>query len=330
MTLILTAIRCPSPLRLNQQRVTTREFKLGRGADNDWVMPDPAKILSKHHCSFLQQGSFWVVSDTSANGTFINEDDEPIGPGHIRAIANGDRLRLGGYEISVEIEVAAPVPEPVAVNGAHHDEMTPTENDKLMDAFLKGAGISGAVPANPLQMMHDLGAAMRALVAGTRNALIARSEVKNDFRISQTMIRQRGNNPLKFSADDDDALAALLGLGWRSEITPAAAISEVLADICRHEAALMLAMKETFRTVLAEFSPDACRAEAEAGGLALLPAQKKARAFEAFERLYDDISHYSLDDFSSPFGKSFAHAYETAACDLSRGDRQKPPKPAKK
>jgi type VI secretion system protein ImpI/type VI secretion system protein len=39
--------------------------------------------------------------------------------------------------------------------------------------------------------------------------------VKREFRIEQTMLRAAGNNPLKFAATDDAALAALLGPGRR-------------------------------------------------------------------------------------------------------------------
>ena len=70
-------------------------------------------------------------------------------------------------------------------------------------------------------MMEALGAAFRAVVSGLRQAMMARSAIKGEFHIEQTMIRSRGNDPLKFSADDDDALAALLGVGRRLGLQPA-------------------------------------------------------------------------------------------------------------
>ena len=44
--------------------------------------------------------------------------------------------------------------------------------------------------------------------------------IKDEFRIEQTMIRASGNNPLKFSLDDDDAMNTLLGLGRRGSMAP--------------------------------------------------------------------------------------------------------------
>jgi type VI secretion system protein ImpI/type VI secretion system protein len=51
--------------------------------------------------------------------------------------------------------------------------------------------------------------------------------------------------------------------------------------------------------------------------MTVLPAQKKARAFEAYEKLHDRITRALTDDFDSVFGKAFARAYETALRDIS-------------
>ncbi|HEX7389982.1 MAG TPA: type VI secretion system-associated FHA domain protein TagH, partial [Acidiphilium sp.] len=154
-------------------------------------------------------------------------------------------------------------------------------------------------------------AAFRAAVSGLRQAMIARAAVKGEFRIEQTMIRARGNNPLKFSADDDDAMAALLGLGRRTDIAADAAIADALRDIRLHEIATMGAMQTAVRALLERLDPAALRAEAEQAR-AVLPAQRKARAFEAFEALHGEISRALADDFDSVFGKAFARAYERA------------------
>ena len=114
--------------------------------------------------------------------------------------------------------------------------------------------------------MQALGAAFRAMVSGLRQALIARAEIKGEFRIEQTMIRSRGNNPLKFSADDEDALAALLGTGRRSEMSPAEAVSDALRDMRLHELATVAAMQAAVRELLAQFDPATFRAAAEKEG----------------------------------------------------------------
>jgi type VI secretion system protein ImpI/type VI secretion system protein len=241
-------------------------------------------------------------------------DDDPFAPSATTAPpapAPVQVVALPGAPLPAAPMPAAPqlAPASAAENG-----------DRLLGAFLQGAGIGAARPENPESLMRGLGAAFRAMVSGIRQALIARAAIKGEFRIEQTMIRSRGNNPLKFSADDDDALAALLGLGRRTEIGPDAAIADALRDMRLHELATVAAMQDAVRALLAQLAPAKLREQAQAGGMTLLPAQKTARAFEAYEKLHDNVTRALADDFDSVFGKSFARAYEVALRDISAKD----------
>ncbi len=457
MTLTLTVLRCPDAVPPETRRVNGGELRIGRGPDNDWIMPDPERMLSKRHCVIAFRRGGWSIADLSTNGTYLNRDADPIGSGQARDLRDGDRIRLGAYEIEARIaealdygaagafgggasannqfgnnpfgdDVFAPKPPPSnsftsAAFGANdplfggaarpapvtlpddfdplggpdldifgptqpdhtpsfsdafrppaarqvlpdEDEWdlslpgpepcralpdpqlrndgsgnpfseaadffqagpaatqppqaaelaapppAPADTENLLAAFLAGAGLHGAQPADPQAMMRALGATFRALVSGIRQAMIARSSIKSEFRIEQTMIRARGNNPLKFSADDDDALTALLGLGRRVDMGPDAAVADALRDMRLHELASMAAMQQAVRALLAQLDPASLQTE----GVALLPAQKKARAFEAYEKLYEKVSRALTDDFDSVFGKSFARAYENALREIS-------------
>ncbi|OJY64096.1 MAG: hypothetical protein BGP12_16335 [Rhodospirillales bacterium 70-18] len=529
MALTLSVLRCPDAVPPETRTVTGGEFSIGRGPDNQWTLADPDKFLSKRHCVLAFRSGGWQLADVSTNGTFLNRDTDPVGAGAPRDLRDGDRLRLGNYEIEIRIaEEAAgwggaagggqaggraggggsfaapsfadpfgddpfgtppaggggfgkdPMLEPGGFGGIAPPAVTlpadfdplggdfdapfsaPTQSDHasaleqsfrsptpappglppdlddwdldlsptpapaaapappaasvsppaafappplvpphvvaqpaaappmaappiavpedaladpfaeadvesapfvppapaqpapaqsspayeppaeapvtpaprpalapaaaavpagdLMTAFLRGAGVEDARPADPLATMERLGGAFRALVAGVRQALIARAAVKGEFRIEQTMIRARGNNPLKFSAGDDDALAALLGAGRRSEMAPADAIADALRDMRLHELATMAAMQSAVRALLERLDPAPLRAEAEKGG-GLLPAQRRARAFDSFEKLHGEISRALADDFDSVFGKAFARAYEQALREASAKDR---------
>ncbi len=527
MTLTLSVLRCPDTVPPETKRITGGELRIGRGPDNDWIMPDPDRMLSKKHCVIAYRNGGWAIADISTNGTFLNREADPIGQGQIRNLADGDRIRLGAYEIEVRITEeqgfgagpafgakasspfddpfgddvfagkqapaetfsssafgndplfggppprnsvtmsdqfdplapsadddflgaptqpdhsqsfsdafkpppatqqlpadddwdlgfptatptpppaqnfaplplpaqappqpapqpapqfaprppaermftsldtgespfaepappASPPPSPSAPplpNPFEEDpfapkvqapqavpaqpappfvtltqpiataappppaSISPAAPDAVLAAFLEGAGMRGARPENPESTMRAIGAAFRATVSGIRQALIARAEIKGGFRIEQTMIRSRGNNPLKFSADDDDALSALLGVGRRIDMKPDAAVADALRDMRLHELATMAAMQDAVRALLAQLDPARLRAEAEQqGGMTVLPAQKKARAFEAYEKLHDSVTRALTDDFDSVFGKTFARAYETALREIS-------------
>ena len=82
------------------------EFSLGRGPGVDWVLPDPDRVLSKRHCVLGFRGGAWHLADTSTNGTFLNRDADPVGAGAPRPLRDGDRLRLGAYEIEMRLAEA--------------------------------------------------------------------------------------------------------------------------------------------------------------------------------------------------------------------------------
>ena len=440
MTLTLNMLRCPDAVAPQTRTVRGGEFSIGRGSENDWVLPDPERFLSKRHCMLAYRSGSWQIADLSTNGTFLNGEAEPIGQAQPRDLRDGDRLRLGAYEIELRViaepamlrrapagrgdpfaldsfapraapetglldqdpllrrglgqdpfaealvppsinlppdydpltpepegasfagptqpdhsphlddafrpalphsllpddwnhepapqlptrapaftgaasasslrDTSAPAPGPLPVPPTAPAPVVP--GDDLLAAFLRGTGLPDARPGDPAATMEALGAAFRALVCGLRMTLIARSAIKGEFRIERTMIRSRGNNPLKFSADDDDAMLALLGAGRRMEMGAADAVADALRDMRLHEIATIAAMRSAVRAMISRFDPVKLRLAAEQGGLNLVPVQRKARAWDAFEALFTQTSHALADDFDSVFGRAFARAYEQA------------------
>jgi type VI secretion system protein ImpI/type VI secretion system protein len=90
---------------------------IGRGEENDLVLPDPDRTISKRHCVLERHGPDVVVIDLSTNGTFLNYAKTPVGKTPA-PLSPGDVLSLGAYELVVEItdEVAPPL-EPARRDG---------------------------------------------------------------------------------------------------------------------------------------------------------------------------------------------------------------------
>ncbi|MDW8398441.1 MAG: FHA domain-containing protein, partial [Acetobacteraceae bacterium] len=103
MTLTLSILRCPDSAVPETRQVSGGDYRIGRGPDNDWVLPDPTRVISKHHCVIEFRGGFWQVRDLSTNGTFLNAAAEPIGRDRVRPLSDGDRLRIGPFEIEARI-----------------------------------------------------------------------------------------------------------------------------------------------------------------------------------------------------------------------------------
>ena len=77
--------------------------RIGRHTSNDWVLRDPDRYVSGRHAEIEHRGGTWLLRDTSTNGTFVNDSDEALGPDRLHQLSNGDRFRIGEYEIEVEI-----------------------------------------------------------------------------------------------------------------------------------------------------------------------------------------------------------------------------------
>ncbi len=77
---------------------------IGRAPDNDWVLPDPARVVSGHHCEIEYRGGSYWLKDTSTNGVFVNDSDEPVSVTGPVVLRDGDRLSIGDYMLVVSVD----------------------------------------------------------------------------------------------------------------------------------------------------------------------------------------------------------------------------------
>lgn len=456
---------------------------IGRGPENDWVLPDPERIISKQHCLVEEADGVCSLTDTSSNGVFVNSADKPVGRGNKVVLADGDHFRIGHFRIDVTIadqRVRAPLPEsadaddpfgssglaetrgekafadifgtpgtaaepssgradfgafdepfdddsephggafddagagadsgspdqeffrppdpiteplegveipddwdsewasdpaggaevppaasppapsatpaagvfvleeivPVPDPSRTAEAARPTQSQpapaqvpatppapqppgdalfgtgpaqaagrRMMQAFLEGAALGDlAIPDEKAEeTMRLLGALFRETVKGLREVLAARSSIKSEFRLTQTMIQPVENNPLKFSLGDDDALTALLTKTGKGYLPPQRALNEAFADVKAHQVAVMVGMQAALTGLLARFDPRALerRLNQESGSVGGLLRNKKSKYWDEFAALYATIAAEAEDDFQSVFGREFGKAYET-------------------
>ena len=102
---------------------------IGRGQEADWVLPDAERQLSKLHCRLSFDDGRWTLLDSSTNGTFVGQSDEPLGKGNSLVLRDGDRFRLGDYRIDVMLLEAGAGP------GASERPVAAAESETAGDAF---------------------------------------------------------------------------------------------------------------------------------------------------------------------------------------------------
>src|ERR1700682_5839636 len=77
---------------------------IGRGTDNEWILPDPERYLSGKHAGIDLRAGTYVLVDASSNGTYVNGAQVPLGKYHDYVLKDGDYVRLGEYEFLVSID----------------------------------------------------------------------------------------------------------------------------------------------------------------------------------------------------------------------------------
>ncbi len=489
MVLVLSVLRCPEQSVPEERRVAGGEYTIGRGAECDWVLADADRVLSKKHCAVEYLAGGWQLRDLSTNGTYLNGAAHAIGRGATQPLRDGDRLRLGAWEMECRIseergvgegrwESASAIPDPMAPRAPVSDifaaplpglgpaggtpsgnaailpadfdpfapddpgpampDHRPSTNDvfvppratmpdllpadwaapaapkpapadpfaNLPDPFaeapppaaaalpdpfvgtppppaaplpdpfadlapppvvaapvalpdpfadlapppamapapppqpatpppvvampvaappmpapppsadaltealaivLRAAGLPPPAPGqDAARALEQAGQALAAAISGMRALLIARADVKREFRIEQTMLRAVGNNAVKFAATDEAALQALIaGRG-----DGAAAVREAVDDLTAHQLATVAATQAAARALLGKLSPDVVEQATPSGGL--MPGAREKRMWEVYRRLHQEVVDQFDDDFDSAFGKAFARAYEQA------------------
>lgn len=159
--------------------------------------------------------------------------------------------------------------------------------------------------------MGRLGGVFAAMVTGMREILMTRASIKSEMRMDRTMIGSGGNNPLKFSISPEQAIEAMIRPTVRGYLDADAATAEALNDIRAHEVAMMSGMQAALKDLLRRLGPDQLSTRIESGtSLGNLLGNKKARYWEAYEKMYAQIAKETEDDFQSAFGREFAKAYQ--------------------
>lgn len=460
LRLTITSYHKITPGQCPEKTLEHGVMAIGRSPDNDWVLPDPARLVSSKHCLVQNKDGRYYITDSSTNGVELVKAGIRMQRGNSELLNHGEVIRIGEYEIEVALESSigegsaafssassgssfealmasrqdappapfssaanpfdvsasahlqsvAPhetlpdlfdflgpstsAPKPVAdhVPAQQHDfrppevkappvEQRPSDgpglipddwdlfdnspsaatapaaslpadfslpaepnesaplpsppaipvstppppaaasqpqvaqdDDALLHAFLRGAGLEHLRLdiQQAAAQMESIGRSYRLMVDGLIDVLRARSSLKGEFRLLQTMVQPVENNPLKFAPNAEEALLLLLRGGNSAFMSADQAVQDGFEDLRAHQLAVMAGVQAAIRHLLARFEPQALEARmGKGGGLAsLLPGSRQAQCWQQFVGLYATLSREAEDDFQDLFGREFGRAYE--------------------
>ncbi len=451
------------------------KISIGRNSDNHWTLPDPQRFMSGTHCWLEKRDGTWFVTDTSTNGVFINGSDQRLMKDDSVALDQDDRIRLGDYELEVDLQeyeqlasssadsstdlfesneedvfetpdvshpavakelkdvntplaqidspllggsvsiddlyeldedeeaqevkptlasqggrasplrrhfsapdvvnhvpenplpdqysanldaipdnwdeetglikypvtdappneeseiadplVAPAVPDPLETASSAVPEPAPRTrskpsrqaahpigSDSALGAFAAGSGLdlNQLQVENELEFFQDLGLLLKTMTEGLMQANAAKSQVKGEFHLEQTMIAATENNPFKFSVSAQEAMTRLFNRGDSAYLSGSIAAAEVIDDINAHQLAVLAGTEAALKSILRRFRPATLESKFGDGSILnrALPFLRKARYWEFYKVLYDEVSEAADDDFQKYFGSEFSNAYE--------------------
>lgn len=243
------------------------------------------------------------------------DDDPPTPPIPLAAAGTG-------VPATALPPLAAPADVPVLVQPV---QVPAGGGDALLAAFLQGVGpLQKPVDALTPALMQRVGELLRTATEGTLQLLHTRQEFKQEVRAQVTLIAAQANNPLKFSPTVEVALAHLLGSGVRGFMPAEAAMRDAYQDLRAHEFGVMVGMRAALEHVIEQFEPGALEENIATKSRldAIFSANRKARLWDQFVKLYAEIAREAEDDFHSLFGKAFLKAYEEQMQRLKAADAQ--------
>jgi type VI secretion system protein len=177
-------------------------------------------------------------------------------------------------------------------------------------ALLAAAGIDSAY-VTP-ELAQQFGQILRVVVAGVMDVLRARERIKDEFRMRMTTFKAADNNPLKFSANVEDALHNLLVKRNAAYLGPIEAFEDAFQDVRNHQMAMLAGVRVAYEAMLAEFEPGHLQEEfdRQLKSGSFLSAPAKLKYWDLYRNKFHDMVKDADSSFRNLFGDEFAKAYE--------------------
>lgn len=152
LTLSVHTYRDAAPVQPLSRQFDRLGGAIGRAVGNELVLEDPGKYISRVHARVEFRDGAWNLVDVGSNPSLVNE--RPVGPGRQVALADGDRITIGDYQLlaSVAMEAAPTLPPSPLQDVTRAPAPAPAlAMDANPDDSLAGAGILdvGGDPLNP-------------------------------------------------------------------------------------------------------------------------------------------------------------------------------------
>jgi type VI secretion system FHA domain protein len=206
------------------------------------------------------------------------------------------------------------------------NEVTVTNAATLLDAFMKGLDIERAdihPSTDPLDVMENAGRVLKEFVDGATDLLASRTALKSMFRLDQTTVMPRHNNPLKIAENSRDSMMQLL-VGKEGEyLGPVDAVREVCRDLKFHHDAVLEAMISAYQDFADRFDPDELQQSFDKtlDDKPLFKKMNQIKYWQLYCDLYPIMTQSGSGKFPHQFSEEFVRSYEKQLAEFKRLER---------
>ncbi len=143
LRLTITSYHKLTPGQLSERQLDQGSLTIGRGPENDWVLPDPERLVSSLHCTITSRDGAYYITDNSTNGVLLVQSGQRLRRGNSERLQDGELVRLGEYDILVQLEAMGGFASSSAASGIATDPNT------SFDALMSRQAGSAAPAAMP-------------------------------------------------------------------------------------------------------------------------------------------------------------------------------------
>ncbi len=145
LRLTITSYHKLTPGQAVERQLDQGVLTIGRGPENDWVLPDPERLVSSLHCTITSRDGVYYLTDNSTNGVLLVNSSQRLRKGSSERLQDGELIRLGEYDILVSMDAIAGFSSSSAASGIATDPST--SFDALMS---RQVGAATPMPSTPV------------------------------------------------------------------------------------------------------------------------------------------------------------------------------------
>lgn len=210
-----------------------------------------------------------------------------------------------------------PSQKPAAEADLHSGYPKPHASAPADAGITSGSGVSdlpkklGVPERNASELEDELVKTISIVAERLIGILRARSSMKNEMRVQRTIVGSIENNPLKFTANGQDALKLMFGSTTSGFTDGPASMREAIGDLEDHQVATLLGIKAAYTFMLQRFDPETIALQAESfGTVGRMSLGGKGRLWDFYSAHYRNLMADPEATYNQMFGDILSREYD--------------------